>query len=279
MIEARYINLLGFKVIFVIVYGLFFGCTLYTKSACIIVHGTWATQEAWYRKGGDFFQAVVACNDEIRAVDEVTSFSWSGKLGDLAQLEAAQNLAKVIVQYDSVIIIAHSHGATIGMMAADIISKENSASNKMCKIEKFYALGAPLKESWLVPHPSIIKKFYNLFSFGDFIQPVGGAYDRAFGSKFDHVVHISVQLNDLHPDHSQLHHPAIGMWLLKIEDYFAACSIGNFDQFSFAQPGCIIFETYKYPTYLVQDNQSTLLVQDKKAQEMLQLAFFRGGRG
>ena len=69
--------------------------TLYTKSAGIIIHGTWATTESWYRPGGDFFHEIEIANKYLDLVDEIISFSWSGKLGYPEQLIAAQSLGSV----------------------------------------------------------------------------------------------------------------------------------------------------------------------------------------
>ena len=251
--------------------------SMYTKSACIIIHGTWAQNETWYLPGGDFFEAVKSCNDEIKRVDEVVSFSWSGKLGYPAQVEAAKNLAKNMELYDSVILIAHSHGATIGMIASHVMLENSSNRNKNGKIAQFYSLGVPISQSTITSNMLTIKRFYNLFSFGDFIQTVNGTCDRTF-TFFDRVANISVQLNNVHPTHGQLHHPSIGMWLLKIEDFFAQKQLGNFENFDCNYPGFIFFTAYAHPSYALQEDQSVLIDLDRKIHEWMTTAFFRGGK-
>lgn len=263
-----------FKIILI---SLSLHCSMYTKSACIIIHGTWAQNETWYRPTGGFFEAVKSCNNEIKIVDEIVSFSWSGKLGYPAQVEAAQDLVKFIELYDFVILIAHSHGATVGMIASHIIFENNTAGNKKSEIDKFYALGVPVDETTVIPHMYVIKKFYNIFSFGDFIQTVNGNCDRAF-SAYERMVNISVQFDSLHPSHTQLHHPAFGIWLLKIEDFFAQKQIGNFEKFNFLKPGTICFSSYRHPIYSVQEDQYALLELDKKIHKWATTAFFRGGK-
>jgi len=54
---------------------------MYTKSACIIIHGTWAKDESWYQPEGDFFKALQSSALELKIVDEIVPFQWSGKLG------------------------------------------------------------------------------------------------------------------------------------------------------------------------------------------------------
>lgn len=249
--------------------------SMYTKSACVIIHGTWAENETWYRPCGDFFEAVKSCNNEIKIVDEVVSFSWSGKLGYPAQVQAAQSLVNFIELYDSVILIAHSHGATVGMIASQIIFKIDTSGNKKDKIAQFYSLGVPVQESIVIPNLHVIKKFYNLFSFGDFVQTINGICERTF-SKQKQIANISVQYNNLHPSHTQLHHPALGIWLLKIEDFFAQSRIGNFDQFDFSKPACISFFSHNHPVYFAQEDQNLLLDLDKKIHDLAKAAFFRG---
>ena len=250
---------------------------MYTKSACIIIHGTWAQNETWCSPSGDFFEAVKSCNNEIKVVDEIVSFSWSGKLGYPAQVQAAQNLAKIIEMYDFVILAAHSHGATVGMIASQIIFATSTNGNNFGKIAKFYALGAPVDQSVVTPNMYVIKKFYNLFSFGDFVQTVNGTCGRTF-FEHDRIVNVSIQFNNLHPSHAQLHHPAFGIWLLKIEDFFAQNNIGNFQNFNLAKPGVVFFGNYQHPFYNLQNDQSALLELDKKIHEWTTTVFFRGGK-
>lgn len=244
------------------------------RSACIIIHGTWAKDEKWYRPGGDFFEAIRSTNEELQEVDEVVSFSWSGKLGYPAQVEAAERLVNIIDRYAFVIVVGHSHGATVGMIAAEIVGEKNSDGNKNGKIRKFYALGVPVSERVITPNHFIIKKFYNLFSFGDFVQVVNGLCNRTFSVQ-KNIANISVQCNLQHPTHTELHHPSIGVHLLKIDEFFAERSIGNFQNLSFFSPGMIHFKDYYHPVYSIQENQYDLLELDKKLYEWATIAFFR----
>tara|TARA_Y100000588_G_C14250494_1_gene923270 strand:- start:1702 stop:2508 length:807 start_codon:yes stop_codon:yes gene_type:complete len=253
---------------------LFTNCTLYTKSACIIVHGTWSQDSSWYRPAGDFFSALESCNKEIELVDEIIPFSWSGKLGHPAQLQAAQELEKVIQEYDFVIIVAHSHGATVGMICSQILFSNDTNGNNLAKIKRFYSLGVPVNESTVTPNMSVVKKFYNLFSFGDHVQTVHGMYERIFTNVYG-IYNLSVELFGKHPSHTQLHHPAVGAFLLKIDDYFAEKKLGNFHECQSSFPGNITFFDYQYPQYHVQHNQEELLAADKQSYNLAALAFFR----
>lgn len=246
---------------------------MYTKSACIIVHGTWAKDTSWYRPSGDFFEAVTLCNNKNKFTDEVISFRWSGKLGYPAQLQAAQELVEVINQYDSVILIAHSHGSTVGMIASNALSENVSNGVSFSKITKFYSLGVPVQSSALQPNMDVIYKFYNIFSFGDLVQTVNGVYDRVFDQQ-ERVFNLSVEICSHHPSHSDLHDPIIGQHLLCIDEYYAQHCIGNFNQFA-CVPGNISFMQDVGPAYRFQEDQKQLLELDKKAHALSVLAFFR----
>lgn len=248
---------------------------LQARSACIIIHGTWAQNESWHTSCGDFFKAVNRSAQEFCIVDEVISFLWSGKLSYACQHEAAQNLYKLIEFYDFVILIGHSHGATVGIIASQLIGQQNSCGVQNYKIKKFYALGLPVDATFQVyPDMSVIEKFYNLFSFGDYLQTVNGAYLRCFASH-DRLANISVMIQATHPSHAELRHPIIGKDLLKIDEDFASYGLGNFDNFCWCQPGMIQFFEYEIPLYSVQRDQQMLIELDKKVQWMMTMAFFR----
>ena len=249
--------------------------TLYTKSACIIIHGTWAKDESWYKPQGDFFKSIQSCNLELGFIDEIVCFSWSGKLGYPAQVEAAQELAKKIQQYDFVILIGHSHGVTVGILASKILAQNISNQARFFKIAKFYSLGCPVDMTGQIyPDMSVVGKFYNLFSFGDYVQPINLSCDRCF-PYHERVVNISVMLQKEYPNHSQLHHAAIAKNILKIEEYFANKKLQNFENFSFNFPGMISFFDHDLPLYEIQHDQKKLLDLDKKVHWLATMAFFR----
>lgn len=259
----------------ILLFILFTQKTLYTKSAGIIIHGTWAKNESWYQAGGDFFHEIEIANNYLKLVDEIASFSWSGKLGYPEQLIAARNLTKKILEYDFVILIGHSHGVTVGILSSMILGKNNSHGNNKSKIKKFYALGVPVDpDSQMYPDMSVIDSFYNLFSFGDIIQRVHGLHERVFVSH-ERVTNIAIQIDGLHPDHMKLHHPAIGKHLLAIPDLYQAQKIGNWQNFLHNHPAEILFYSYKFPEYRLYHDQAKTLQTDKVSFELLQYAFFR----
>jgi len=249
--------------------------TQYTKSAGIIIHGTWAKNESWYQVGGDFFHEIEIANNYLQLVDEIISFSWSGKLGYPEQLLAAKKLTEKILEYDFVILIGHSHGVTVGILSSMMLGKNNSIGNNNSKIKKFYALGVPVdSESSIYPDMSAIDSFYNLFSFGDIIQRVHGLHERVF-MPHERITNIAIQIDDLHPNHSKLHHPVVGKHLLAIPDMYQLQKIGNWQNFLSNHPAEILFYSYKFPEYRLCKNQAKTLETDKVSFELMQYAFFR----
>lgn len=249
--------------------------SMYTRSACIIIHGTWAKDCAWYLPGGSFYEAVKLSLQELQLADEIVSFRWSGLLGSMAHQQAAQNLAKLIMEYEKVVLVAHSHGATVGIIATMVLGSNNSSGKLLKRVSRFYALGVPVDPTRIIyPDMSIVDKFYNLFSFGDLIQRVHGLYDRCFAPHV-RLTNIAAMLGDLHPSHSDLHHPVIGLHLLKIPDFFQQQMIGNFSKYQDGLPSQITFSQNKHPVFAHQPNQYSLIELDKVAFDLAQRAFFR----
>jgi hypothetical protein len=241
-------------------------------SACIIMHGTWAKSEKWYQSSGIFFKEIKRCNQELGLVDHVLSFSWSGALDMQAWYEAAQELVQVIEQYDWVILIGHSHGATVGIVASQQLA--HHAKNHQ-KIQKFYALAVPVDVDGLVyPDMQIVKHFYNLFSFGDFIQTVNGAAHRAFMAH-ERLANLAITINNVHPSHGGLHEGIIAQNILKIPEFLSMRGLNGFDQFCHAAPGSIDFFDNALPCYRVQPEQQALLELDKKVVWMMTMALLR----
>lgn len=263
-------------VILSLLFNLFFVYSVYTRSACVIVHGTWASGASWYRSGGDFFEAVAQTACKFSIVDCIVSFTWSGDLGSMPQWQAACELIEMMAQYDEVILIAHSHGATVGILASRMIGKKITGKKFTTKIKKFYALGVPVDPTGVnYPDMSVIEGFYNLFSFGDIIQPVQGLYHRVFELSHPAAVNICVRYKDCHPSHSQLHGPIIGNHLLCIPEVYAAMKFANFDTFTYSVPGQIFFDTKLLPYYCVQPNQFDLIASDKIATQLMREAFMK----
>lgn len=248
---------------------------VYTKSACIIIHGTWAKNCAWYLPCGDFYESIKVCIQEVGVVDEIISFRWSGLLGDLAHEQAAQSLINIILEYDFVILVAHSHGATVGIISSMMLGQKNAHRKFLGKIKKFYALGVPVDPTRFVyPDMSVIDKFYNIFSFGDLVQTVHGTRDRCFAAH-ERITNIAITIAGQSPSHSHLHHAIIGKYLLKIPEFYIKNIAQSFAQYEDGKPCEISFFMDKDIVYIEQPQQNDLLDLDKRAFELARNAFFR----
>lgn len=175
----------------------------------IIIPGTWAANAAWYKPGGDFFEAAKLS----ASGSPVVAFNWSCKITPYAREVAAKQLVTVLESYPQnteFTIIAHSHGGNVGILASQKL--------KHCCIISFYALGTPVSNGTYYPNMDAIKNFYNLFSWEDVVQPLVG-YQRVYNAH-PRVWNISVKVDGVSPQHIDLHHPLIGKWVFYVEKIF-----------------------------------------------------------
>lgn len=241
-----------------------------SKSACIIVHGTWASKAKWHQPGGSFYENIL-CSAKKRGIDDVVSFFWSGKNSNKKRNNAAIGLCQLILQYDSVVIVAHSHGATVGIIASHILYDQWRETGY--KIKKFYALGVPVNKYDHFPNMHVIEKFYNLFSFADDVQPVFGIFGRTF-FLHDRVANLSIQINGKEPNHSQIHHEIVGRDLLGIDECFSQKTTKRSrrlqsDSFSFVHPGKLYFFDEVEPQYEYDYQREELIAQDEKFMRLM----------
>ncbi len=228
----------------------------------IIIPGTWALNNMWYRTGGFFYEALASIAKQRGY--EIGWFTWSGVLGHSAAINAGKKLYHILEkdQCDSFHIIAHSRGSHVGVIASQELAKHNSQK----RIKTFYMLGTPIDSSRYMPDMNMIGHVYNLFSFADIVQPVLGLYKRTF-PQHDRIVNIRTILNYNEPDHYHLHDPVIGQALLSIHEEFAAQKIGNFNQFNFNNPAIIHFFTNQDPAYHTDFNQELMIMRNAKSIE------------
>lgn len=234
----------------------------------IIIHGTWASQTTWYKEGGDFYTSLADnCHDD----DTVISFTWSGKLDHKSRLFAGKELAKHLQKLpldSSIIIVAHSHGANVGIIACQELSRKK---NNAHKIDKFYALAPPVNSIDYMPAMDVIQHFYNFFSLQDYVQPVLGIFGRTYP---DHprIANIRVILENRPGNHSQMHDEMIGQWIPHIHEKLATKELGNFHKFAFGKPSVIYFFDERHPHYQEDTERDKLLELDRKTHQKMLLA-------
>lgn len=223
----------------------------YNHTVFIIIHGTWGSEAAWYTPEGDFFTSLEATAQMEKAA--VIPFCWSGSNNYEARNKAAKNLSKLIESYDAhtkIILIGHSHGGNVALLASQLLSTH--------KISIIYTLGTPITTS-IYPNMNNIKYCYNLFSFEDLIQTVLGLFKREH-AMHERIRNIRVILNGTEPDHTQLHHAAIGTWLPYIHSHVMRFEQKHPDKRG--EPGVIRINSTSPPTYTFDPKRKELLEKD-----------------
>jgi hypothetical protein len=102
-----------------LVLSLFLSSTV--SAISIIVHGTFAAQDTWYKPGSSFFAAFSEAQEKK---EMIIPFTWSGDLTHVARVSGAQDLAELILQYpkESVNLVGHSHGANVINLASNLLA-------------------------------------------------------------------------------------------------------------------------------------------------------------
>ncbi len=236
--------------------------TTHPKDIYIIIHGTWATPYAWHMPGGDFHDTLA--QSVAHPQNHVSFFLWSGKNNHKKRLDAAEMLAEIIkelaVEQDNTIsIIAHSHGANVGILATHLLAQD---PENPIKIDRFFALGVPVCSKTYMPDMNVINHFYNMFSYSDLIQPVLGIYGREFPAH-ERIANIRILIDGLEPIHSQLHSTTIAKWLPKIHHTLKRFNYGNFKNFDFNKPGIIEFRHDGFPLYSIDMTRQKYRAQDE----------------
>jgi len=180
------------------------------NTVAILIHGTWGSNSRWHQPGNIFYETIKShlLKEQIKLI----SFNWSGKLCYIKRQEAGVNLANLIHSYPAstnFILISHSHGGNVGIIASQILTTPD-------QIKSFYSLGLPIDTQNYLPNMQVVQNFYHIFSFGDIHQTVFGMHERIFPN-LKGVYNINVEVNGIRPQHEDLHVIQIAKWLLEID--------------------------------------------------------------
>lgn len=169
-------------------------------SHTVIIHGTWANNESWWRWPSEFPQYI-----DLQACDVYKKehpYTWSGDNTDEARREGGKILLDWVHEHpvQKLIIIAHSHGGNVAFIASQI----------GLKIHKLILMGTPIRTDYL-PNMENIQKVYNIYSNADYAQILGALpYKRNSGRHLPEASeNISVETKTSNP-HSELH--TIPLW-------------------------------------------------------------------
>ncbi len=175
------------------------------KQIWIVIHGTFAKYASWHHPENKF---ITTLKKNLPSDAQVYRFLWSGKNSYPARLEAGilckEYIKNITPCNASVHIIGHSHGGNIAIVAAQELEKENSS----IFINSLITLGTPICVDSYLPNMNRIKKIYNLFSYGDRIQPVMQIFKRTYPDH-DNIYNIQIQYNNICPSHMEMRNPFI----------------------------------------------------------------------
>jgi hypothetical protein len=109
------------------------------SNTAAMTHGTWATDQEWYRPGGDFYRAMELNKPGLDLHDR--SYKWSGSYTDAGRRAAAVALDKWIgdegLQHPD--FFAHSHGGTVAHLA----------TKRGVEFDRLILLAWPVHGQWL----------------------------------------------------------------------------------------------------------------------------------
>lgn len=90
------------------------------RQTVMLIHGTWASDSAWYRPGGDFHQHINALRPDLYGAEDF--FKWSGGWSDGARLDGATALKRWVDERgeSGLDLIGHSHGANVMLKATEL---------------------------------------------------------------------------------------------------------------------------------------------------------------
>ncbi len=162
----------------------------------ILIHGTFARVLPWYKQGGSGYEALSRTLTSHNKNFVLHPFSWTGYNNHQARTKAAQELQDLLQQlsinkYHTIHIIAHSHGGTVALLAAHMLS----VKDPLIRINEIFTLGMPVHAHWYPKAWDAIDTVYHLFSYGDFIQPVLTIFERMLPNE-SNIYNLPVKKNN-----------------------------------------------------------------------------------
>lgn len=190
-------------------------CDIHARQVWIIVHGTFAQGAKWYQKEGDFYTELTTALSDTAYI---YSFKWSGKLKHDARVQAAYELVDFIEHHsepkDIINIVGHSHGGTVAVLAARFLKEKQSEYH----ITQLFTLAPPVSRELYSPDMENIDYLYNIFSFGDLIQPTFGLSERVY-TEHAQIWNIEIKRDGMSLDHSDIHCCEVAQLLPQLQVY------------------------------------------------------------
>jgi hypothetical protein len=172
------------------------------NSVTTVIHGTWATNDDWWKPGQRFVDEVDKIVGDV--YKERDFFFWSGENDDEQRRKAAQDLKtwvnQRLVPKGKLQLICHSHGGNVALIASEL----------GLQINNLILLGTPIRTDY-TPNMENIKKVYNIYVPWDSIQSAG-AFERRRGegrtlADTERILNIAVcdKIGGILESHSALH--------------------------------------------------------------------------
>ena len=143
-------------------------------SLTMIIHGTGASKDSWWRPTGQFAQDVHAVTGDVYQFDDY--FRWTGKNRNADRHQAAADLKDWVDAHlqpnGDLRVIAHSHGGNVAMLATRL----------GLSAAQLILLGTPMRTEY-VPAMDEIARLDNVYAPQDVVQSPGGTvpYRRGEG--------------------------------------------------------------------------------------------------
>ena len=99
---------------------------------CILVHGTWGSASEWHQPSGNFYKTLENSFNKLNT--KLVDFSWCGSLSYEKREIAAARLVNLINSYSNttkIILVAHSHGSNVGIIASQTIKAKSKISSHL----------------------------------------------------------------------------------------------------------------------------------------------------
>jgi len=125
----------------------------------------------------------------------------------VAAIALVKLLEKEQKKNKKIVIIAHSHGGNVVLHALSYMQQH-------CVkifIDAVFLLGTPIFHNY-ESKIFAVHVLINIFSFGDFIQPVFGLFKRIIPEN-KNIINISIAITGKEPAHNQLYHPLLAYYI------------------------------------------------------------------
>jgi len=128
----------------VLISTIFFLFNIKLNSVIILVHGTFAINQDWYKPNSDFY---IELEQQAKLQNQnLVPFSWAAENNYKSRLTAAEILAKLILSYpenETIILIGHSHGGNVINLASQLL---NDPMDQLMEDDDSETLYAELEE-------------------------------------------------------------------------------------------------------------------------------------